>query len=92
MAKLYFEDKYDQRRLIGEPKNSDESWTMILEFCNERNFHIPYVRTWVNSIGEKYYDVSSHTEFFVEIEKQLLTTFAKICYTNNSSKLIGVNN
>ena len=68
MAKLYFEDSYNNRRLIGEPLNSDESWKMINDFCAEHNFHIPYVRTWINRAGEKYYDVSSHTEFFVEIE------------------------
>ena len=68
MARLYFEDSYAQRRLIGEPKNSDESWDMIMAFCNERNFKIPYVRTWTTPDGEKYYDVSSHTEFFVEIK------------------------
>ena len=69
MSKLYFENSYDERHLIGEPKDSDESWAMIIKFCHEHNFKVPYVRTWINSIGEKYYDVSSHTEFFVEIEE-----------------------
>jgi hypothetical protein len=67
MAKLYFEDAYEQRRLIGEPEDENESFQMIKKFCDERNFKIPYMRTWVNPNGEKYYDVSSHVEFFVEI-------------------------
>lgn len=67
--KLYFEDSYDNRRFIGEPKTAEESWKMIQNFCSERNFKIPYVRTWVTQDGEKYYDVSSHTEFFVEMEE-----------------------
>lgn len=67
MAKLYFEDRYERRRLIGEPNNDAESWQIIKAFCEERNFHIPYVRTWTTENGEKWYDVSSHSEFFVEI-------------------------
>jgi hypothetical protein len=68
---LYFENSYGQRRLIGEPKTSVESFKIISDFCKERNFEIPYVRTWTNASGEKYYDVSSHTEFFIEVEDEL---------------------
>ena len=67
MSKLYFEDSYERRRLIGEPKDDKECWNMIHNFCEERNFKIPYVRTWVTENGEKWYDVSSHTEFFIEV-------------------------
>ena len=67
--KLYFENSYKERRLIGEPKTSDESFKMISDFCKERDFKIYYVRTWVNPQGEKYYDVGSHTEFFIELNK-----------------------
>ena len=68
--KMYFENSRGQRRLIGEPKTSEESWNLIHKFCEERNFKIPYVRTWGTSSGEngKWYDVGSHTEFFIEIE------------------------
>ena len=65
--KLYFENSYGTRRLIGEPSTADESWNIISHFCKEHNFKIPYVRTWATPEGEKYYDVSSHTEFFVEV-------------------------
>lgn len=67
MSKLYFKDRYGNRRLIGEPNDEHESWRMIHDFCAERNFNIPYVRTWMTEEGEKWYDVSSHTEFFVEV-------------------------
>ena len=67
MSKLYFEDRYEKRRLIGQPKDDNESWHMIRNFCEERNFKIPYVRTWTTQDGEKWYDVSSHSEFFVEV-------------------------
>lgn len=65
--KLYFENSYGKRRLIGEPKNDEESWKMIHNFCADRNFKIPYVRSWTTPEGEKWYDVSSHTEFFIEV-------------------------
>lgn len=65
--KLYFENSRGERRLIGEPQTDEESWNIIDNFCAERNFKIPYVRTWTTPKGEKYYDVSSHTEFFVTI-------------------------
>lgn len=66
--KIYFENSHDQRRLIGSADNSNESWKMIHDFCEERNFKIPYVRSWVTPDGEKWYDVGSHTEFFIEVE------------------------
>lgn len=65
--KLYFENSYGKRRLIGEPKTSNDSWKMIHDFCAERNFHIYYVREWTTPNGEKHYDVGSHTEFFIEV-------------------------
>jgi hypothetical protein len=65
---LVFENSYGERILIGEPKDPTEYWKIISEFCAIRNFNIPYVRTWTTPKGEKYYDVSSHTEFFVEVE------------------------
>lgn len=69
--KLYFENSRGERRLIGEPQTDKESWNIIHDFCAERNFKIPYVRNWTTPEGEKYYDVSPHTEFFVEIEDEL---------------------
>ena len=70
--KLYFENAFGERRLIGAPNSEEESWQLIKNFCNERNFNIPYVRTWGTPEGEKYYDVSSHTEFFVEVKDDFI--------------------
>ena len=67
--KLYFENSRGDLRLIGEPQTSEESWNIIHNFCSERNFKIYYVRTWIKPNGAKYYDVGSHTEFFVEIDE-----------------------
>ena len=51
MSKLYFENSYGKRRLIGEPKDDQDSWRMIHDFCAERNFKIPYVREWFTPEG-----------------------------------------
>lgn len=68
MLKVYFENSYGERRFIGEAQNSDESWRIIHNFCEERSFRIPYIRSWTTPEGEKWYDVGSHTEFFIEID------------------------
>lgn len=68
MYELYFENSRGERRLIGLPLTKKESWKTIHEFCEDHNFYVPYVRSWVTEEGETYYDVSSHTEFFVEVE------------------------
>lgn len=67
--KLYFENSFQQRRLIGEPATSKESWEIISRFCKERNFEIYYVRQYTTPEGETIYDVGSHSEFFVEVEE-----------------------
>lgn len=67
--KLYFENSYGKRRLIGTPSDSDASWKLIKDFCDERDYKIPYIRYWTTSDGERYYDVGSHTEFFIEVNE-----------------------
>ena len=67
--KLYFENSFQQRRLIGEPATSKESLEIISRFFKERNFEIYYVRQYTTPEGETIYDVGSHSEFFVEVEE-----------------------
>ena len=61
--KLYFENCQGKRRLIGEPETRSAADEMIHAFCKERNFHIYYIRNWIQN-GELVYDVGSWTEFF----------------------------
>lgn len=61
--KLYFENSLGKERLIAEVENEDEAFKEINKFCEERNFKIYYIRTWMVN-GRKKYDVGSHTEFF----------------------------
>ena len=63
--KLYFENSKRQRRVIAEPQTEDEAWKEISKFCKDRNFTIHYIREWRDPDGLKWYDVSSHTEFFI---------------------------
>ena len=63
--KLYFENSYGKRRIIAEPETEEEAWEKIYEFCENRHFHIHYTRTWRDTDGLKWYDVSSHTEYFI---------------------------
>ena len=61
--KLFFENSQGVRRLIGEPVSIKAASEIIHAFCEERNFHIYYVRNWVDE-GELVYDVGSWSEFF----------------------------
>lgn len=65
--KLYFQNSQGERRLIGEPRTAEESHKIMHNFCADRNFKIYYIRSWVTKSGEKYYDVGSHTEYFIEV-------------------------
>lgn len=63
--KLYFENSRGERRIIAEPKTEEEADKEIDKFCEDRNFKIYYVRTWRDDDGLKWYDVGSHSEFFI---------------------------
>lgn len=62
--KLYFENSRGVRRLIGEPETHTAANKMIHDFCEAHDFHIYYVRNWVEN-GEFWWDVGSHFAFFV---------------------------
>lgn len=62
--KLYFENSRKERKLIAKPKTEDEAFKEINKFCDNKNFYIYYIRTWVNNEALKVFDVGSHTEFF----------------------------
>ena len=58
-------DKELQKKAIKEARK--EAMEHIKKFCDERNFHIYYVRNWNTKVGETpmtCFDVGSHTEFF----------------------------
>ena len=46
-------------------KTEKEAIQAIHQFCAERNFKIYYTRYWKDANNEVWYDVGSHTEFFI---------------------------
>lgn len=63
--KLYFENSQGVERVIAEVANEEEAYKEINKFCEERNFEIYYVRTWMRNKYDKVYDVGNHSEFFI---------------------------
>lgn len=63
--KLYFKNSRGKRRVIAAPLSEENAYEIIHAFCEERNFRIYYMRTWRDPDGLKWYDVGSHTEFFI---------------------------
>lgn len=63
--KLYFENAYGKRELIGNPSSERESMEIINNYCARNGYNIPNVNTWVTPNLEKHYDVSAGNEHFV---------------------------
>ena len=61
--KLIFSNSNGEERVIAEPKDEKETMKEIHKFCEERNFKVYYVRTWMEN-NRKVYDVGSWSEFF----------------------------
>ena len=62
--KLYFENSYGERRVIAEPTTEEEAYKEMNKFCEDRNFKVYYVRSWMTPDGLKKFDVGSWSEFF----------------------------
>lgn len=62
--KLYFENSYGERRIIAEPETEEEAYKEMNKFCEDRNFKVYYVRSWMTPDGLKKFDVGSWSEFF----------------------------
>ena len=65
---LYFENSWGQRRPLATHLTEKQVMELIYEFCEARNFKIYYVRHWTKD-GETWYDVGSHSEFFIAVEE-----------------------
>lgn len=63
--KLYFQRSDGTRKFLKFCRNEKEAMQEIHKFCAERNFKIYYTRYWKEPDGEVWYDVGSHTEFFI---------------------------
>lgn len=62
---LYFRDGYGDKRLIATNLQLEEEiWVHIQKFLDDHDFKSYYTRTWYEN-GYTWYDVGSHTEFFI---------------------------
>lgn len=62
--KLYFYNSRGERRLIGEPTTQEGANMLIHSFLKAHNYRSYYTRMWEEN-GELWYDVGSHSEFFI---------------------------
>ena len=62
---LYFRDSYGDKRLIAPNLQFEkEIWVHIQKFLDDHNYKSYYTRMWYDD-GYTWYDVGSHTEFFL---------------------------
>ncbi len=65
MKSLYFASRTGALIDIKIDIIEEDVFRYIEEFCRERNYTIPYTRSWKTEDNELWFDVGSHTEFFV---------------------------
>lgn len=92
---VYFRDSHGEKRLLEHVYTNEQVWGVIKKFLDDHNFTWYYARTWFAD-GYTWYDVGSHTEFFLvdenlmeqyeneqEEEKDILRVRAKGNATNH---------
>lgn len=67
---LYFQRSNGEYKLLAAGVTDKEAWSSMKSFLNEHNFKCYYVRSWEHD-GIRWYDVGSHTEFFLWTNKEL---------------------
>jgi len=64
--RLYFVRSNRERVPLGQVYNNHETGIIIKQFMDEHNFKSYYTRMWYEEKDkELWFDVGSHTEFFV---------------------------
>lgn len=70
--RLYFENSQGKRKFISQVHHMKEIFAIIADVLEEYNYKSYYTRTWYEeNKKELWFDVGSHSEFFVvtEVEK-----------------------
>lgn len=67
MGTLYFEDRFNNKRVVKEDIAETEIGSAIIEYVQSLNpdYKIYYMRSWEAENGDIRYDVGSHVEFFI---------------------------
>ena len=68
--KVYFRDSQHNKRFLGGAETKENAWKIIQKFMDDHNFTCYYTRIWFED-GYTWYDVGSHTEFFL-VDKNLM--------------------
>lgn len=63
--KLYFERSNCHLLPLSEVTDLSAAYARISEFLEERNYKSYYTRMWTEESGITYFDVGSHSEFFI---------------------------
>lgn len=71
--KVYFRDSHGKKRLLKEVTTKENAWKVIQEFMYDHNFKCYYTRLWFED-GYTWYDVGSHTEFFL-VDENLMEQY-----------------
>ena len=76
--KLYFINSANKKKLVSSAATADNANKLIIEYIKKINpeYKVYYTRSWIEN-NETWYDVGSHTEFFLLTERDY--------YGNNSS-------
>lgn len=62
---VYFRDSHGKKRLLRENvATKEEAWKIMQKFMDDHDFKCYYTRIWYSD-GYTWFDVGSHTEFFL---------------------------
>ena len=62
---VYFRDSHGKKRLLrSDVYTTEQAWKVMKKFMDDHNFTSYYTRMWFKD-GYTWYDVGSHTEFFL---------------------------
>ena len=62
---VYFRDSHGKKRLLmSDVYTPEQAWKIMKKFMDDHNFTSYYTRIWYSN-GYTWYDVGSHTEYFL---------------------------
>lgn len=71
---VYFRDSHGKKRLLmSDVYTTEQAWKVMKKFMDDHNFTSYYTRTWFAD-GYTWYDVGSHTEFFL-VDENLMEQY-----------------
>ena len=66
LKNFYFRDRFGKWKLLGENVPEEKTWELLYQFLKQYpNFRHYYTRVYKDNNGNTWYDVGSHTEFFI---------------------------